>query len=273
MQELSVGRGIPSFDAPDRRTLWVLVVSIPGVRPRRGRCLPLVRGNSVVLLCRLDARDGTDRRACRARPRIKECTSTPLGILPGREITAPARGVADVQWQSFRRSWRVRRHIGAAGGRQQPHITHTIYTRLAAAPQTSHESDGLVIQCDFISTNGLASSLQTDTGLRTNPELGCRFKRPIAQRASLVPRLKAGFHTSVVRGNSMDCGESRSFLTSPLVKYALKGLQRCWLPEHGRWSHVYHLDGRDQPNEFSAAERRVLHPQCATRPLTTESGS
>jgi len=36
---------------------------------------------------------------------------------------------------------------------------------------------------------------------------------------------------------------------SPLVHYALSGLQRCWLPEHGRWSHIYHLDGRDPPNE------------------------
>ena len=42
---------------------------------------------------------------------------------------------------------------------------------------------------------------------------------------------------------------SRSFVSSPLVNYALKGLQRCWLPDHGRWSHIYHLDGRDQPNE------------------------
>jgi hypothetical protein len=36
---------------------------------------------------------------------------------------------------------------------------------------------------------------------------------------------------------------------SPLVDYALKGLERCWLPNHGRWSHIYHLDNRDQPNE------------------------
>ena len=37
---------------------------------------------------------------------------------------------------------------------------------------------------------------------------------------------------------------------SPLVDYALKGLELCWLPEYGRWSHIYHLDNRDQPNEF-----------------------
>ncbi len=37
---------------------------------------------------------------------------------------------------------------------------------------------------------------------------------------------------------------------SPLVSYALRGLERCWLPEHGRWSHIYHLDGRAQPNEL-----------------------
>lgn len=36
---------------------------------------------------------------------------------------------------------------------------------------------------------------------------------------------------------------------SPLVDYALKGLARCWLPEFGRWSHVYHLDGRPQANQ------------------------
>jgi hypothetical protein len=36
---------------------------------------------------------------------------------------------------------------------------------------------------------------------------------------------------------------------APLVDYALKGLDRCWLPEFGRWSHIYHLDERSQPNE------------------------
>ena len=36
---------------------------------------------------------------------------------------------------------------------------------------------------------------------------------------------------------------------SPLVDYALRGLERCWLPEFGRWSHIYHLDNRDPPNE------------------------
>lgn len=36
---------------------------------------------------------------------------------------------------------------------------------------------------------------------------------------------------------------------SRLVKYALNGLRQCWLPEHGRWSHIYHLDGRTSPNE------------------------
>jgi hypothetical protein len=36
---------------------------------------------------------------------------------------------------------------------------------------------------------------------------------------------------------------------APLVDYALKGLDRCWLPEFGRWSHIYHLDNRTQPNE------------------------
>lgn len=36
---------------------------------------------------------------------------------------------------------------------------------------------------------------------------------------------------------------------SPLVNYALKGLERCWLPSERRWSHIYHLDGRASPNE------------------------
>ena len=36
---------------------------------------------------------------------------------------------------------------------------------------------------------------------------------------------------------------------SPLVNYALRGLERCWLPKERRWSHVYHLDGRASPNE------------------------
>lgn len=36
---------------------------------------------------------------------------------------------------------------------------------------------------------------------------------------------------------------------SPLINYALGGLQRCWLPDLGRWSHIYHLDGREAANE------------------------
>ena len=50
----------------------------------------------------------------------------------------------------------------------------------------------------------------------------------------------------------MDSGGSQLTPNSPLVNYALKGLHRCWLPEHGRWSHIYHLDGRAQPNELLA---------------------
>ena len=38
-------------------------------------------------------------------------------------------------------------------------------------------------------------------------------------------------------------------LNSPLVNYALQGLERCWLPHSGCWSAIYHLDGRDEPNE------------------------
>jgi hypothetical protein len=47
----------------------------------------------------------------------------------------------------------------------------------------------------------------------------------------------------------MNGGGDRTPLNSPLIEYALKGLERCWLPEHGRWSHIYHLDGRKDPNE------------------------
>jgi hypothetical protein len=36
---------------------------------------------------------------------------------------------------------------------------------------------------------------------------------------------------------------------SPLISYVLRGLRNCWMPEYGRWSHIYHLDGRDQPNQ------------------------
>jgi hypothetical protein len=36
---------------------------------------------------------------------------------------------------------------------------------------------------------------------------------------------------------------------SPLIDYALKGLDRCWFPEYGRWSHIYHLDRHETPNE------------------------
>jgi hypothetical protein len=36
---------------------------------------------------------------------------------------------------------------------------------------------------------------------------------------------------------------------SPLVQFAIRGLSKCWMPQHGRWSHIYHLDGRSSPNE------------------------
>jgi hypothetical protein len=44
-------------------------------------------------------------------------------------------------------------------------------------------------------------------------------------------------------------GTNRCSTNSPLVDYTLRGLEKCWLPEHGRWSHIYHLDGRAQANE------------------------
>jgi hypothetical protein len=48
---------------------------------------------------------------------------------------------------------------------------------------------------------------------------------------------------------AVPAGAGRPTKNAPLVDYALKGLNRCWLPEHGRWSHIYHLDGRASPNE------------------------
>jgi hypothetical protein len=36
---------------------------------------------------------------------------------------------------------------------------------------------------------------------------------------------------------------------SPLTRYALSGLEHCWMPGPGRWSHKYHLDGRVPPNQ------------------------
>jgi hypothetical protein len=50
-------------------------------------------------------------------------------------------------------------------------------------------------------------------------------------------------------GISAPPGVGRLSPNSPLVNYALAGLRRCWLPEHGRWSHIHHLDGRDLANE------------------------
>lgn len=34
-----------------------------------------------------------------------------------------------------------------------------------------------------------------------------------------------------------------------LIQYTLRGLKSCWMPEIERWSHIYHLDNRTNPNE------------------------
>lgn len=47
----------------------------------------------------------------------------------------------------------------------------------------------------------------------------------------------------------MNSHQPPASLNSPLISYALKGLDRCWLPQCGRWSHIYHLDGRAEPNK------------------------
>jgi hypothetical protein len=36
---------------------------------------------------------------------------------------------------------------------------------------------------------------------------------------------------------------------SRLIAYALRGLRRCWMPERGRYSHSYRLDGPDPVNQ------------------------
>ncbi len=50
----------------------------------------------------------------------------------------------------------------------------------------------------------------------------------------------------------------RGAVPNPLARFALKGLRNCWQPEFGRWSHIYHLDGRDQPNQ-SIPESNVFY--------------
>lgn len=59
---------------------------------------------------------------------------------------------------------------------------------------------------------------------------------------------------SILRFNQVHAGAASLAAPSetvhdPLIRYTLKGLRNCWLPEHQRWSHIYHLDGRAQPNE------------------------
>lgn len=36
---------------------------------------------------------------------------------------------------------------------------------------------------------------------------------------------------------------------SPLVTYVKKGLSNCYMPEKGCWSYIFHLDGRETPNQ------------------------
>jgi hypothetical protein len=42
-------------------------------------------------------------------------------------------------------------------------------------------------------------------------------------------------------------GARQTVANAPLIDYALSGLRRFWHPDLGRWSSVYHLDGRDSP--------------------------
>jgi hypothetical protein len=52
--------------------------------------------------------------------------------------------------------------------------------------------------------------------------------------------------------------ETNAYQPSPLIAYAIRGLRNCWMPELGRWSHIYHLDGRSQPNQ-SVPESDVFY--------------
>ena len=63
---------------------------------------------------------------------------------------------------------------------------------------------------------------------------------------------------SVLQESLTKSGGPGSSLNSPLVSFALNGLRNCWLPEDGRWSHIYHLDGRVPPNE-SLAQSDVFY--------------
>lgn len=47
-------------------------------------------------------------------------------------------------------------------------------------------------------------------------------------------------------------------VASPLTEFVLRGLESCWMPQKGRWSHIYHLDGRPQPNQ-SVPESDVFY--------------
>jgi hypothetical protein len=50
-------------------------------------------------------------------------------------------------------------------------------------------------------------------------------------------------------GSATVCEEQPALGNPPIADYALAGLGRCWMPELGRWSHIYHLDRRREPNE------------------------
>ena len=38
-----------------------------------------------------------------------------------------------------------------------------------------------------------------------------------------------------------------------IVPYALRGLSHCFMPDKNRWSYIYHLDGREDPNKSMPA--------------------
>jgi hypothetical protein len=61
-----------------------------------------------------------------------------------------------------------------------------------------------------------------------------------------------------VRDQHATALKTRAPQPSPLILYALRGLRNCWMQKEGRWSHIYHLDGRTEPNE-SVPESDVFY--------------
>jgi hypothetical protein len=62
-------------------------------------------------------------------------------------------------------------------------------------------------------------------------------------------QVRMSMNASAVATPDTPANSNAPGVNSPLIQFALRGLERCWMPEHGRWSHIHHLDGRAAPNE------------------------